>query len=170
MRRIYIDTNVLYLVLRRPDPSSGLLPWLDQVISRLGRGEEHAVISPLVLDEIYYRLLIAAARDGGDPRPMRRLREEPESLLRRYGASVSRQVDAIIALPNIEIVPVDAAVWREAMRIATAHALLPRDALHVATARSSGCKAIVSLDNDFSRSTALLPWEGPPVAVPAPAH
>ena len=53
---IYIDTNILYMYLRA---DLTYLPVIKSFLVRIVKGEIQAFISIPVLDELYYRLLLA---------------------------------------------------------------------------------------------------------------
>ena len=58
---LYVDTNVLYMYLRA-DPVH--LQTLTTFFSRVVRGAIEAFIGIPVLDELFYRLLLARVRDA----------------------------------------------------------------------------------------------------------
>ncbi len=59
---VYVDTNVLYMYLRA-DPLH--LAAIELFLKRVVRGEIAAYVSLFVVDELYYRLLLALGVDVG---------------------------------------------------------------------------------------------------------
>ena len=76
---IYVDTNILYMYLRI-DPA--YLSTVKVFLSRIVRGEIEAFVSIPVLDELFYRLLLARIKETTDRNPIEVLRENrPKQLL-----------------------------------------------------------------------------------------
>jgi predicted nucleic acid-binding protein len=71
-------------------------------------------------------------------------------------------VESVAALPTLTLVPLDAALAREAAEVAADYALRGMDAIYVAVARRHNC-ALVTLDDDPHRRASAL------VAVLTPA-
>ena len=69
---VYIDTNILYMYLRI-DPAH--LSTIKVFLSRIVRGEVDAFVSIPVLDELFYRLLLARVKETTDRNPLDVLRE-----------------------------------------------------------------------------------------------
>ena len=61
---IYVDTNILYMYLR-VDPIH--LSTIKVFLSRIVRGEIEAFVSIPVLDELFYRLLLATGKGNHGP-------------------------------------------------------------------------------------------------------
>ena len=70
---LYVDTNVLYMYLRA-DPVH--LQTLTTFFSRVVRGAIEAFIGIPVLDELFYRLLLARVRDATGRHPLEVLRAD----------------------------------------------------------------------------------------------
>jgi len=69
---IYVDTNILYMYLRI-DPA--YLSTVKVFLSRIVRGEIEAFVSIPVLDELFYRLLLARIKETTDRNPLEVLRQ-----------------------------------------------------------------------------------------------
>ena len=159
--RQYVDTNVLYLFLRPPEEPHPHRAWLRDVMAGFAGGSDEAVISPLVLDELAYRLLLALLKDEGVSDPLGELRRNTAQVLERLAPRTSSLVQTVSSLPGLTIAPVDDVRLVAALRYKERISLLPRDALHVAVAVAEGCEGILSLDEDLARAAEEIPWLGP---------
>jgi predicted nucleic acid-binding protein len=63
---VYVDTNILYMYLR-VDPAH--LPAIKVFLSRIVRGEIEAFVRIPVLDELFYRLLLARLKEATERNP-----------------------------------------------------------------------------------------------------
>jgi len=86
---VYIDTNVLYMYLRA---DSAHLPTIQTFLRRVVRGEIFAVVGILVMDELFYRLLLAQVKDATKRNPLDVLREDLPGAITAHG----RTVDAVM--------------------------------------------------------------------------
>jgi len=163
--RVYVDTNVLYLILRPPPASDPLLAWVREWADRFASGLAVAVVTPLVVDELLYRLLLALARDAGSDNLLADLRQPNSDVIARHGDRAASLVSSVLALPGLEIAGIDGDAARRALEHVRAYRLLPRDAMHVAAATSAGCDVLLSSDPDFARARAAIRWIGPGVTV-----
>jgi predicted nucleic acid-binding protein len=98
-----------------------------EILERIAAGRLSAVLSTLALAEVLV--------------PEHRRSAERAQGLRH----------AIVTLPNVEVVPVSAAVADAAARLRALHALATPDAIHVATAAASGAAWVVSNDRRLRR-------------------
>lgn len=74
---VYVDTNILYMYLR-VDPAH--LSAIKVFLSRIVRREIEAFVSIPVLDELFYRLLLARVKETTD-------RKSPRGTPRKPGRS-----------------------------------------------------------------------------------
>ena len=83
-----------------------------------------------MLDELFYRLLLARVRDATGRNPLDVLREDLVSTIRMYGGTIDTALRRLVAFPHLHLVGVEsvdfAAMLEEHIRTAS---LLPRDAL-----------------------------------------
>ena len=70
---LYVDTNILYMYLRA-DPAH--LPTLTTFFGRVVHGAIEAFVGLPVLDELFYRLLLARVRDTTGRHPLEVLRAD----------------------------------------------------------------------------------------------
>ncbi len=148
MSGCYLDTNFLYVHLRSPRGAAPppLEDWRTRVISELtvNRG----VISPLVLDELAYRLILAWLRDHGDRDPLSTYRADAQSVMRTVQRRLAGTWQALDSLA-LEMHPTDQTVVERAKSLMMRPGLTPRDAFHAAHALAAGCGVIVSSDQAF---------------------
>ncbi len=91
LSRCYLDANFIYAHLRskRGATLGAIEAWRATVIDEIGR--DSGVISPLVLDELAYRLILAWLRDDGERDLLSAYRADPRSAMkaarRRLGAT-----------------------------------------------------------------------------------
>jgi len=75
---VYVDTNVLSMYL---PVDSVYLPTIRAFLGRVVRGAIAAFVSVPVLDELFYRLLLARVKDSTGRNPLvRRLRHRPHDV------------------------------------------------------------------------------------------
>jgi predicted nucleic acid-binding protein len=148
LSRCYLDTNFIYAHLRskRGGTLGAVETWRATVMDEMGR--DSGVISPLVLDELAYRLVLAWLRDDGDRDPLSTYRTDPRSAMqaarRRLGATW-RAVDSL----SLELQPTEHAVVARAKSLMAQPGLAPRDAFHAAHALEASCTLIASSDKCF---------------------
>lgn len=145
---IYVDTNVLYMYLRA-DPD--YLVTVKAFFRRVIDGKLDAFVSVPVLDELYYRLLLARIRDTAEGNPLDLLRNDVVSATEAHSYAIETAMRKLVTLPHLRVVglePRDADRMLENIRMCS---LLPRDALHVAVVQRLGLRSIASDDRDFDR-------------------
>jgi predicted nucleic acid-binding protein len=145
---VYIDTNILYMYLR-VDPAhlSAIKVFLNRIVS----GELEVFLSIPVLDELFYRLLLARVKDTTDLNPLEVLRENQAEAIGAHSDVICGALRKLILLPHINLVGVDTTDFGRMLDNIKAFSLLPRDALHVAIVQRLGLSAIASDDMDFDR-------------------
>lgn len=145
---VYIDTNVLYMYLRA-DPAH--LPTISTFLRRVVHGDIEAFVSVPVLDELFYRLLLARVKEATGRNPLDVLREDPVKAVAAHGDAIEKALRKLMTLPHLNLVGVEATDFGSMLDNVTAFSLLPRDALHVAIIHRLGLAAIASDDTDFDR-------------------
>jgi uncharacterized protein len=122
--RVLLDSMALIYFFER-HPVHGIPA--RELLERIAAGRLGAVLSTLALAEV---LVTEYRRSAEDAQGLRR---------------------AIVSLPNVEVVPVTAAVADAAARLRALHALRTPDAIHVATAGAAGAEWVVSNDRALKR-------------------
>ncbi len=145
---VYVYTNILYMYLRI-DPSC--LPLIKTFLNRIVYGEIEAFVSIPVLDELFYRLLLARIKEATGRMPIDVLRENQAETVAAHSDMISGPLRKLVLLPHINLVGVDAVDFDKMVENIQKYSLLPRDALHVAIAQRLGLSKIASDDRDFDR-------------------
>jgi hypothetical protein len=145
---VYVDTNILYMYLR-VDPAH--LPAIKVFLSRIVRGQIEAFVSVPVLDELFYRLLLARVKEATNRNPLDVLRENQAEAIAAHSNAIGGALRKLTGLSNINIVGVDTTDFNRMLENIQRFSLLPRDALHVAIVQGLGLDSIASDDIDFDR-------------------
>ena len=102
-----------------------------KLLAKVHSGEQNAVTSTLVLDEVLFVILNAR------------------------GAEIAEQAwNNMLSFPNLQILPVDEKVLLHVMKFVKA-GLEPRDAFHAATMKVNNVETICSYDTDFDKVKGL---------------
>jgi predicted nucleic acid-binding protein len=151
---VYVDTNYLYVHLRAtPGATSQVIDdWRSRVLAELG--QDPAVISALVLDELAYRLVLAWLRDDGERDPLRTYRADSRAVMATMRTRLTRTWQAVDEL-LLELQPTDRAVVEEARALMADPGMAPRDAFHAAHALAADCSVIASSDTGFDHVRGL---------------
>ena len=149
---LYLDTNVLYMYLRA-DPAH--LPTLTTFFSRVVRGAIEAFIGIPVLDELFYRLLLARVRDATGRHPLEVLRADLAGTIAMHSDAIDAALRKLVALPHVHLVGVETADFSSMLDNIKTYGLLPRDALHVTPMQRVSLMAVASDDTDFDRVTTV---------------
>ena len=123
------------------------------------RGRIEAFVRIPVLDELFYRLLLARLRDAGGGHPLETLRADRTGAIETYGPAIARALRQLVLLPHVHLVGVDPTDFPRMLENIENHRLLPRDALHIAVMQRLNITALASDDTDFDRvSTITQHW------------
>jgi predicted nucleic acid-binding protein len=152
--RCYLDTNFLYGHLRSPPGGlpSPMEDWRERTLAELT--DDGGVVSPLVVDELAYRLVLVWLRDDGDPDPLSTYRERPHTVMPAMRDRLAATWASLDSL-GLELDPTDREVTDRARALMAAPGLAPREAFHAAHAVEADCAVIVSADRAFDRLPAL---------------
>jgi predicted nucleic acid-binding protein len=145
---VYVDTNILYMYLR-VDPAH--LSAIKVFLSRIVRGQIEAFVSIPVLDELFYRLLLARVKEATDRNPLDVLREKQTEAIAAHSDAIGGALRKLILLSHINLVGVDTTDFNRMLENIQIFSLLPRDALHVAIVQRLSLNGIASDDIDFDR-------------------
>jgi predicted nucleic acid-binding protein len=149
---VYVDTNVLYMYLRA---DATHLPTIRTFLDRMVQGAIEVMVGVPVIDELFYRLLLARVRDGTGQNPLNVLRADLAAAIGAHGPLVEGTLRRLMGLPHLHLVGVEVSDLDRMLHNITAFSLLPRDALHLALLQRLRIEAIASDDADFDRVPGL---------------
>jgi predicted nucleic acid-binding protein len=149
---VYVDTNVLYMYLRA---DSAHLSTIRTFLERMVYGDVEAFVGIPVLDELFYRLLLAQVKEATGRNPLDVLREDLDGAIAAHGSAIEMAVRKLLTLPHLNLVGVETTDLEKMLKNIRAFSLLPRDALHVPIIQRLGLTAIASDDMDFDRVEGL---------------
>jgi predicted nucleic acid-binding protein len=125
---LYLDANVfIYAAINTEE----LGKKARSLLQKIQRGGEQAATSALTFDEVFW------------------------SIKKRKPELAIETCQALLNLPNLEIIPFDRELALLALRIINECSLAPRDAIHAATAVAEKAEAVVSTDPHFDKIKAL---------------
>ena len=150
---VYVDTNVWYMYLRTDSDS---LRRIRLFLDRVVRGELEAFVSVPVLDELFYRLLLARVKDATGKNPLDVLREDLIGALRAHAGLIGETLRKLMTLPHVNLVGIEAGDFDRMLNNIEVFDLLPRDALHLAVTQRLGVDGIASDDRDFDRVKGIF--------------
>jgi len=142
---LYLDTMILYALLRALDPA------VQHLFARIEAGELLAHTTVLTFDELTYRMLLALIQDHYGRSPLERLRREEAKMIGEFYPPLAPHLARLRAFPNLRLVDVmasDLAIMDDTI---LQYHLRPRDALHLAAMQRCDCFDLVSHDSDFDR-------------------
>lgn len=126
---VYVDTNILYMYLRA---DAVHLSVIKSFLKQTVRGDLEAYIGIPVLDELFYRLLLARIKDATGRNPLTVLRDDPVGRVAEFGDPIETAIRKLVALPHLNIVGVEPDDVDNFLKNIGMFSLLPRDALHLA--------------------------------------
>jgi predicted nucleic acid-binding protein len=142
---LYVDTTVLYALLR------GLEPTARALFARIEAGELRAYTSVLTFDELAYRMLLALIRDRYGASPLDRLRNQERQMIEEFYPQLAAPLRQLRSFPNLVLVEVAPSDLEAMDRAILDYHLRPRDALHLAAMQKCACHHLVSHDPDFDQ-------------------
>ncbi|RLF47183.1 MAG: hypothetical protein DRN29_03185 [Thermoplasmata archaeon] len=153
--RIYIDAGIFLEVLREGESGEECKEFLRKV----EHGQVKGVISPLVIDEVVFNLMMDILRplSRSYREVLLRLKDEPELLDR----TIPRLMEFMVILEGmegLEMVPCDEVLCLGIFHIIAEHRLLPRDSLHYGIMKLDGIHHIATIDRDFTRIEGIEVW------------
>ncbi len=158
-RQMFIDANIFtYLLTGHPIYGRNC----QQLLGRVESGDLEAFISPLIIDEVSYVLMVQTARktDGSqDARSIKRaMLADWQECLAPVG-EFYHYIDLLISTGHLKVLSLDYSISRIALICAKEYRLLPRDALHAACCKAYGISEMATNDGDFKRVSFLTLWK-----------
>lgn len=152
---IYIDANIfLYVILRNPQYELSCKTFLE----RIERGEINGVISPLIIDEVAYKIIVEKLKSTLDVRSnveiLRRLSCNPSLL----NVAKPDLLTFLFVIQNYQGMSIKSVLSSTGIRLienVVNRDLLPRDALHLAILEYHNIKNIATRDDHFDTVSDL---------------
>jgi len=154
---IFIDANIfLYEILDHWKYAESCNSFLEHV----NMGKYHAVMSVLVCNEVFHRVMIAEVveRYGIEPKSAVNYLKKNWEVVRELNKAYDAMLN-IDAIENLEIVEIDREVYDIALEYSKKYGLLSNDAVHLATIKKHGITNIATNDRDFERIEWLNIWK-----------
>ena len=117
------------------------------------KGEVYAVVSPMVLNEVLYKLIVAKAAEKLDTDQLWKIREklqEQEFVKECYSVALEFK-NYIKALKGLDVEEVQEEDFENSVDIGREKGLLTMDAFHAAVMKRLNIKHIATSDADFER-------------------
>lgn len=157
-RQMFIDANIFtYLLTGHPiygRSCQGLL-------EKIEKGGLTGFISPLVIDEVSYVIMVQTARELKGSTETKSMKRVMSGIWHECVAPVDEfygYLDQLISAGNLKVLSLDYTISRIALECSKEYRLLPRDALHAACCKAYGIKDIATNDSDFERVGFLEMW------------
>lgn len=148
--KVYVDSSVfLKLLLDEPGADKA-----QEILEAIEEGKVLGFISPLVLEEVSFKLTYAKASEVLNTRNVWRIREALR-LDEKVRGECLKPLKAFqeyvehMLMKGLRVVCVTYDDWRNATYFIERYGLLPADAIRVAIALRVGAKTIATFDEDF---------------------
>ncbi len=146
---IFVDANILlYDSLKTPE----FVESCESFLKRIERGEVEGITSVLVLNEIWFKLIVVAVvrEHGIAPTKVARFIKRNPHILEAFNRERSI-VNEIEGISNLEIVDISKDSISIAKKYSKKYLLLTNDALHLAVMKANNILNLASNDSDFER-------------------
>ena len=153
----FIDTNIfLYTVKSNNKFSNDCRDY----ISRVKYGELLGFVSPLVISELFYKLImieISETKKLGPSKSKIYLKENP-GIISKLKKS-SKVIEELYMYEGIKILQLGEDISKLSFDLSKEYGLLPNDAIHAATCKYNGIENIATNDSDLERVDFLKVWK-----------
>jgi predicted nucleic acid-binding protein len=157
--QIFIDANIFtYVLTDHPTYGQSCLELLEKVEGR----NTTAFISPRIIDEVSYVLVIQKARELTGTIEIKSIKRVLPDLWEDCMSPVAefyRYLDHLISVGVLKVLSLDYSISRMAFECERRYKLLPRDALHAACCNAYGIENIATNDSDFEIVDFLEVWK-----------
>lgn len=156
---IYVDANIfIYTMLKNPKYFASCKSFLE----RVEKGEVNAAVSPLVLDEVCFKIIIETLKAKYDIESgaviIERIKKNPK-MLNEAKSELMTFLFIIENYKGLKIVSARSATGMRMVENIVNRDLLPRDALHLAIMDFYDVKHIATADSDFERVKEINVWK-----------
>jgi predicted nucleic acid-binding protein len=158
-RQVFIDA-IIFTYLLTGHPTYGRS--CQKLLEKVEGGTIEAFISPLVIDEVSYVLMVQTARRTGSPNDARSMKKAMLYAWQDCLVPVREfhgYLDVLISKGHLKVLSLDYSISKIALECASEYRLLPRDALHTACCKAFGITEMATNDADFERVGFLNLWK-----------
>lgn len=149
--RIFIDANIF--IFHANDDMFG--DSCTAFLNRIEGGEVQGVVTPAVIDEVLFKILIGEATKEIDKGSLWEIRKQmkDKSFSKKVYRKVNTYLEYVLDLhaTGLDILAIDSNILRGSVGIGEQYGLLTTDSIHVATCISNKISNIASDDADFKR-------------------
>jgi len=156
---VFIDA-IIFTYLLTGHPTYGRS--CQKLLEKVEGGTIEAFISPLVIDEVSYVLMVQTARRTGSPNDARSMKKAMLYAWQDCLVPVREfhgYLDVLISKGHLKVLSLDYSISKIALECASEYRLLPRDALHTACCKAFGITEMATNDADFERVGFLNLWK-----------
>ena len=153
----FIDTNIFLYTIKSNNKSSR---YCGDYISRVKYGELLGFVPPLVISELFYKLImieISETKKLDISKSKNYLKENP-AIISKLKKS-SKVIEELYIYEGIKILQLGEEISKLSLELSKEYGLLPNDAIHVATCKYYDIKNIATNDSDFERVDFLKVWK-----------
>lgn len=158
--RIFIDANIfIYNALDDPMFADSSSDFLRKVETNKIKG----VITPHVMDEVLFKILVAEAAQHLEKFTLPNLKEEMKkpsfsSMVYKPVREYSEYITEL-TFSGLKILIVDAWVIEKSIDLGSRYGLLTTDAIHLSTIKQYGINNIATNDSDFERVDSITSYK-----------
>lgn len=153
----FIDTNIFLYTIKSNNKFSR---YCGDYISRVKYGELLGFVSPLVISELFYKLImieISETKKLDTSKSKIFLKENP-GIISKLKKS-SKVIEELYMYEGIKILQLGEEISKLSLELSKEYGLLPNDAIHAATCKYYDIKNIATNDSDFERVDFLKVWK-----------
>lgn len=157
--KIYIDSNIfLYVILK----NSKYIHSCKSFLTKVEDGLIKAIISPLVLDEVAYKIIVEGLKTklgiNSNIKVLQKLDNKP-ALLEQVKAELAAFMFIISNYQGLKVSSALSSAITNSFKYIMDHNLLPRDAMHLAIIKHYKIKHIATNDTHFDIIPDLKVWK-----------
>ena len=153
----FIDTNIFLYTIKSNNKFSR---YCGDYISRVKYGEFLGYVPPLVISELFYKLImieISETKKLDISKSKNYLKENP-AIISKLKKS-SKVIEELYIYEGIKILQLGEEISKLSLELSKEYELLPNDAIHAATCKYYDIKNIATNDSDFERVDFLKVWK-----------
>ncbi len=131
-------------------------------MEKIENGSQIAYISPLIIDEVSYVLMIQKGKELTGIFDIQNVKLSIPRIWKETIEPVEKfyeYMDYLLSLGNLKVMILDYSISKSALLISKEYGLFPRDALHASCCKAYGIHDIATNDRDFEGIEWLNIWK-----------